>query len=97
MVHDLIKRRPNSGSSRRGFLQAIAITGGAVGALGIGNLALAQTAIGAKKLALKMAGYNFDRLAALVDGQVGVVGRKVSFEKAAIGDMNTDMFSGRQP
>ena len=43
-----------------------------------------------------MAGYKFDRIAALADGRVGVEGCDVSFEAAAIGDMNTDVFSGPQ-
>lgn len=48
------------------------------------------------KLPLKVAGYKFDRVAALVDGKVQVEGCDTTFEKAAIGDINTDVFSGAQ-
>jgi len=41
-----------------------------------------------------MAGYEFDRVAGLVDGRVKVAGCDASFELAGIGDMNTDVFSG---
>jgi len=49
-----------------------------------------------KKLPLHMAGYRFDRVAALIDGHVEVEGCDVSFDIAGIGDMNTDIFSGTQ-
>ena len=82
--------------SRRDVIKVVALTGGALGVLGPGGLAFAQSAARVNKLPLKMAGYKFDRLAALVDGRVGVDGCKVNFETAAIGDMNTDVFSGPQ-
>lgn len=49
-----------------------------------------------KKLPLHMAGYRFDRVAALIDGHVVVEGCDVSFDIAGIGDMNTDVFSDTQ-
>ena len=49
-----------------------------------------------KKLPLRMAGYRFDRVAALIDGNVEVDGCDVRFDIAGIGDMNTDVFSGAQ-
>jgi 4,5-dihydroxyphthalate decarboxylase len=49
-----------------------------------------------KKLPLKMAGYELDRVAGLVDGRVKVSGCDASFELAGVGDMNTDVFSGGQ-
>jgi 4,5-dihydroxyphthalate decarboxylase len=49
-----------------------------------------------KKLPLKMAGYELDRVAGLVDGRVKVSGCDATFEVAGIGDMNTDVFSGAQ-
>ena len=45
---------------------------------------------------IKMAGYNLDRVAGLVDGRVELKGCKSEFEIAKIGDMNTDVFSGAQ-
>ena len=41
-----------------------------------------------------MAGYEFDRVAPLASGKVPVEGFDVAFEAAAIGDMNTHLFSG---
>ena len=55
---------------------------------------LNDTVSKSKKLSLKMAGYEFDRVAGLVDGRVKVAGCDASFELAGIGDMNTDVFSG---
>ena len=57
---------------------------------------LKDTADKSKKLPLKMAGYEYDRVAGLVDGRVNVAGCDASFEAAGIGDMNTDVFSGGQ-
>ena len=71
------------------------MTSSALVLLGQNGLA-AQAAPTDKKLPLKMAGYKFDRITALADGRVGVAGCDVNFETAAIGDMNTDVFSGPQ-
>jgi len=47
-------------------------------------------------LSLKVAGYNFERLAALFDGKVKVEGCDVEIVQMGIGDMNTNVFSGPQ-
>jgi 4,5-dihydroxyphthalate decarboxylase len=57
---------------------------------------LKDTADKSKKLPLKMAGYELDRVASLVDGRVKVSGCDATFEVAGVGDMNTDVFSGAQ-
>ena len=57
---------------------------------------LKNTADKSKKLPLKMAGYDLDRVAGLIDGRVNVAGCDATFEIAGIGDMNTDVFSGAQ-
>ena len=95
MVDDSTKRRSRPGQSRRDVIKSIAITSSALVLLGRDGPA-AQAAPTNQKLPLKMAGYKFDRIAALADGRVGVEGCDVSFEAAAIGDMNTDVFSGPQ-
>lgn len=41
-----------------------------------------------------MAGYGYDRVAALIDGRVTVPGRDLSFEVSSIGAMNRHVFSG---
>jgi 4,5-dihydroxyphthalate decarboxylase len=48
------------------------------------------------KLPLRMAGYELDRVAGLIDGSVSVEGCQTKFEIAKIGDMNSDVFSGPQ-
>lgn len=95
MVHGSTKKPPHPGQSRRDVMKSIAIAGSALTLLGRDALA-AQTAPIDQKLPLKMAGYKFDRVAALTDGRVGVDGCNVNFEVAAIGDLNTDVFSGPQ-
>jgi 4,5-dihydroxyphthalate decarboxylase len=89
-------RNPLYNPSRRKVIVGCTAAGAAAGLLAPSLSVLAQTVPGNKKLKLKMAGYKFDRLAALVDGRVGVAGCDVDFEVAAIGDMNTDVFSGPQ-
>jgi 4,5-dihydroxyphthalate decarboxylase len=89
------REAPNS-TSRRDVLKATAL---AVGAAGIGSAVgggAARAATNAKGLPLAMAGYKFERVAALVDGKVTVEGADTTFEVAGIGDMNTDVFGGRQ-
>ena len=43
-----------------------------------------------------MAGYNFDRTKALIDGSVRIEGCDMQFKESAIGDLNTHLFSGPQ-
>ena len=81
--------------SRRDFLKSIAIGTGAVGALVSTNSLLAAAGTEAQ-LTIKLAGYDFDRLAAIATGKVGIEGCDVVFTKEKIGDMNTNMFSGPQ-
>ncbi len=85
--------------SRRRFLKAGVLTGVALA----GSRTL--TASAAQKntpkstsetLQIRIAGYELDRVAALVDGRVQVKGCESKFEIAKIGDMNTDVFSGAQ-
>lgn len=47
-----------------------------------------------RKLHITIAGYVFDRCAALADGRVRPDGCNVSFESSTIGEMNTHVFSG---
>ena len=55
----------------------------------------APSAPGSKKLALSLSGYRVDRVDALMDGRVSVDGCHTTFEVATIGQLNTDVFSGR--
>ena len=49
----------------------------------------------AEKLKLTLSGYRVDRVEALIDGRVGVDGCDTKFEITTIGQMNTDVFSGK--
>ncbi len=75
---------------RREFLKALFLLT-AVGSLQ-GRLARGAD----KRLALSAAGYRFPRTEPLFNGQVTVDGASTVFEKAGIGDINTDTFSGAQ-
>jgi 4,5-dihydroxyphthalate decarboxylase len=46
------------------------------------------------KLPLTIAGYDYDRVAGLIDGRVQIEGCNTHFEVSNIGDMNTHIFSG---
>ena len=45
---------------------------------------------------LKLAGYRFEHVQALIDGSVQIPGCKVTFEQGKIGDLNTNVFAGPQ-
>jgi 4,5-dihydroxyphthalate decarboxylase len=81
--------------NRRDLLRAAAFGSSAV-LLGR-NLAPQLWAATGSALPLRMAGYDFDRTAALADGRIGVAGCATKFELAAIGDINTATLSGAQP
>jgi len=93
------KNDDSQGFSRRDFIKATALAAGAVGAagaLGACSREPAQDAGTSDGLSIKMAGYKFDRVEALIDGRVEIEGCKKKFEVASVGDMNTDVFSGPQ-
>jgi len=86
-------------TSRREFIKTAALTAGAAGVLGAGGLttAAAKTKTNAPKgLPITIAGYKLTRVEALADGRVQIKGCDAKFEAAAIGDMNTHVFSGPQ-
>ena len=82
--------------TRRTVIKSVAAAGAAISLLQSNHSVFAQAVPGSKKLPLKIAGYKFNRVAALVDGRVGVDGCDVRFDTAAIGDMNSEAFSGLQ-
>jgi len=81
--------------SRRAFIRNTLVTACAAYAVPSFSGSI-NTIDKSKKLPLKMAGYELDRVAGLVDGRVKVSGCDATFEVAGIGDMNTDVFSGAQ-
>lgn len=82
--------------SRREFFKVSALTLGAAGALSIAGRSPASATAKPKGLPLSLAGYKYDRVEALVNGKVKIEGCDTQFEKGAIGDMNTNIFSGPQ-
>ena len=97
-------RNSSQGSTRREFMKTVALATGAAGALtAYGRAVAAPVAIDAGRgastsegLSLSAAGYRLRRLEALFDGRVKIEGCDARFEKMAIGDMNTNVFSGPQ-
>jgi len=68
------EEKVNQGYSRHEFIKVGAFTVGSAGASSIYGLASAQAAVKSKRLSLSMAGYNFDRTRALIDGRVKIEG-----------------------
>ncbi len=83
-------------SSRRNFLRLGALAGAALAASRAPSSAGAESPAPRSGLALRVAGYDLDRVRGLVDGSVPIEGCHFDFEVAKIGDMNTDVFSGPQ-
>ena len=86
--------KPSRGAarvSRRAFLK----TTSAAGALGISPVAKSVTQ-GEKTIGLPIdvAGYEYDRVHALIDGRAEISGCNTHFEISSIGEMNTHAFSG---
>ena len=86
--------------SRRAFIKASALTASAASAFSLSALTTVEAADKPEKtstgLPLKVAGYNFPRLAALADGRVKIEGCDTQFVSGKIGDMNSDIFGGPQ-
>lgn len=80
--------------TRRGLLKVPALALCAVAAGGIYDRALAQGS--GTPLRLTIAGYGFDRVAALIDGRVKIEGCEITFERDGIGNANTHVLSGPQ-
>ena len=100
-MHDEQTSFASKRESRRDFLKGSATVAGAAGVLAVSGAPRLLASPGepqeaTRKLPLKIAGYRLDRVEALIDGRVQVEGCDAQFEIAAIGDMNTDVFSGPQ-
>jgi len=89
-----------AGVSRRRFLKAGAMAGGAaiLGGTPLASLAAEGSAgkNAADGLAITIAGYPVDHVKALAEGKVQVKGCNVTFQPGKIGDLNTHVFSGPQ-
>ena len=80
--------------NRRNFIKA-SVAGAAVGALGVlpGRVSHAAEA---EKLQIKIAGYDYDRVRAIMDGQAAIEGAAVNFNASDIYAMNKSAF-GPEP
>jgi 4,5-dihydroxyphthalate decarboxylase len=83
--------KSDTGISRRDLLK----TAAAVGALSVTGASTAWSSVNKKdKLTINMAGYDYDRVQALIDGRVEIEFCTTNFEVSRIGDLNTHIFSG---
>ena len=64
-------------TNRRSFLKTL-VAGAATGAVGVMPGRVGQAAK-AEKLQIKAAGYDYDRVRGIMDGQVGIEGADVKF------------------
>ena len=80
--------------SRRSFIKTIATAVAAGSAMTFDGFASVQAAEATRAKALYLAGYKLDRTEALIDGKVTIDGYDLQFSEAAIGDLNTHVFSG---
>jgi len=89
---------PTIKTSRRGFLKTSAVAAGTtigLSALHNGKILAAKSTTGMDRQ-ISVAGYKYDRVEALFDGQVQFEGFESRFEESNIGDLNTHVFSGPQ-
>ena len=96
MKSDALRKAQPQNFSRREFIKTSALAAGAVGVMAARGQAATQDKDKPEGLPITMAGYKFDRTAALVDGRVRVEGCAMQFQEAGIGDINTNIFSGPQ-
>ena len=86
--------------SRRDFIKATGLAAGAASTVIASSSVLAADAdlpkSTGKGLPLKVTGYSFDRLEALMAGKVKIEGCNSQFSLGKIGDMNADTFDGAQ-
>ena len=83
--------KSSTGISRRDLLK----TASAIGALSVVGASNAWSGVNKDgKLTINMAGYDYDRVQALIDGRVEIEGCTTKFEVSRIGDLNTHIFSG---
>jgi 4,5-dihydroxyphthalate decarboxylase len=96
MKNETKQEKGSQGCSRREFIKASALTVGAAGVLTVCGQTSAQAVGKPKGLSLSMAGYKYDRTKGLIDGRIKIEGYDIQFKESAIGDINTNIFSGPQ-
>ncbi|MGL1889312.1 MAG: ABC transporter substrate-binding protein [Reichenbachiella sp.] len=86
--------------SRRSFIKKASLSAGIVSSMSLPSFAdIPDTTDNLNSkgdLDLKIAGYEVNRIKAIVSGKIKIKGFNYSFEKGSIGDLNTNIFSGAQ-
>ena len=81
----------STGISRRDLIKTVS----AAGALSLTGASNAWSAVNREgKLTINTAGYDYDRVQALIDGRVEIEGCTTKFGVSKIGELNTHIFSG---
>jgi 4,5-dihydroxyphthalate decarboxylase len=88
------KKKDGYENSRRDFLKSTALA--AVGASLMTSAPPVRASSSGATLQLKVAGYDYDRVAALATGKVRIEGCELEFTSGKIGDMNNDVFGESQ-
>jgi len=91
-------------STRRKFIKTTAWGVGVFSTLGSFNFIKGEPVSKASNaeagnsndMPIKLAGYDFNRIRAIVDGKVKIKGCSITYVKSGIGDMNSEAFSGAQ-
>lgn len=95
-----IHKKTQNLDSRRNFLKKASLSAGLATTLGLPSFAnipkTTNNVNSANNLDLKIAGYEVNRVKALVSQKIKIKGCTYSFEKGSIGDLNTNVFSGAQ-
>jgi len=84
--------------SRRDFLKSstLAVTGASTFLSGAHLLASSTGQPGGAAIPLKVAGYDYHRVAALASGKVKIAGGEVEYSVGKIGEMNSEVLLGQQ-
>lgn len=86
----------SNNTSRRKFLKTTALGVGLLTTSGPVSFAKEKFSISSDKNTLQLAGYDVNRLKALINGKVEIKGFSINFTKASIGDNNTNILNGPQ-
>jgi len=104
MKKETKQKESANNSTRRKFLKTTALGVGAIGALNSlsfingkpNSKVVTAESSNSNDIPIKLAGYDFNRLRAIVDGKVKIKGCSITYVKAGIGDMNSEAFGGAQ-
>lgn len=95
-----MKKARSNKSGRREFLKKTSLSAGLIGAISIKGFAIEESNVGStvaiNELQIKLAGYDVNRIRPIINGKVKIKGCSTTFVKSAIGDANTNAFSGPQ-